>query len=76
MPNDSIIGRLQVTITYTIPVTDLDAYAAVNMDQAARNLTAWYADGTSYIAGDIAQSTDIVCTVVPASVNSSTHNTQ
>ncbi len=54
-------GKFKITVTYTFNVEDVADYEADNLEDAARNLAEWYADGSASVAEDLSQTiTDTV----------------
>lgn len=47
MDKKSVIGELEVTITYRVKVTDLEHFDATDMQMARDNLDTWYHDGSA-----------------------------
>lgn len=56
------MNKLQVTVTYSVEVHDLEHYEADTLDGAARNLESWYWDGSADMAEDL-------CNVRPDSIS-------
>ena len=56
-------GKLKITVVYHISVSDLVDYEADSLEQAARNLSEWYADGSAVLEEDVAHADNRVVTV-------------
>lgn len=63
----NLVGKLQVTVTYTLTVHDLIHYEAETLAEAASNQEAWYRDGSSSFAEDLSQISPDSFTIVAVS---------
>lgn len=63
--DNSVIGRLFVTLTFTVDVYDLSDFEAGSLKVAAENAQKWYYDGSSDIVGDFSCDPNPTITVVP-----------
>ena len=69
------VGALKVTVTYTLQIHDLADYEAQTLEEAARTLSAWFAEGVSSVAEDLScQATDTV--VVEVAQGLQTHSSR